>query len=619
MTKGRIRIVRIALCAALIAAVVTTVNAGKNPLVRKIMTVSLQNIFQAKADIGYVNLKIFDSSLTIREIAVADKEKPMENLFEIENVVLDFDMRQLLKGKFVTEKGEMTGITYGTPRKTSGALPENEKYILERAVKKKFEVKKDAVLKALSEKAQADVASILGTYNPETFMEETLDSLKTPEMKDEILNRMETIVENWENRIDETKKEIELFEERIEKLSETDMDDGLTPAKIVELIKDVKNMVDSVKALRDQAEEIQLQFTGDTESIQKLAHDFSSSVQHDSDLVRNKIKEIKIPDIKDGEKFISGYLDTVCVELLGKWYPVFLDGIEAAREFQQSGKTIKLPEKKKEPKKLVVRAEGRNVAYSRDLPSFLIRELTLGGNSPDGKFAVEGTIRNISNNADLLDMPVTGKMALARDSYRENISFTGDFRSRPEKNMLDISFDGGSYPVKMEADDVISMEGAGKARAGITCGTGGRTEARGAVSLSQVMLVPEKFEPDFIFDLYSDVLAEIKSAEIGITFAFDPEKDLDIDLETDLDRQISDGLRKVMTAEINTMKEKLRSRVDERLAEIREEFNGEMDKYNLMKSRISENIRAIRNLEERLKERQKDLEQKSLRRFILKN
>lgn len=619
MTKGRIRIVRIALCAALIAAVVTTVNAGKNPLVRKIMTVSLQNIFQAKADIGYVNLKIFDSSLTIREIAVADKEKPMENLFEIENVVLDFDMRQLLKGKFVTEKGEMTGITYGTPRKTSGALPENEKYILERAVKKKFEVKKDAVLKALSEKAQADVTSILGTYNPETFMEETLDSLKTPEMKDEILNRMETIVENWENRIDETKKEIELFEERIEKLSETDMDDGLTPAKIVELIKDVKNMVDSVKALRDQAEEIQLQFTGDTESIQKLAHDFSSSVQHDSDLVRNKIKEIKIPDIKDGEKFISGYLDTVCVELLGKWYPVFLDGIEAAREFQQSGKTIKLPEKKKEPKKLVVRAEGRNVAYSRDLPSFLIRELTLGGNSPDGKFAVEGTIRNISNNADLLDMPVTGKMALARDSYRENISFTGDFRSRPEKNMLDISFDGGSYPVKMEADDVISMEGAGKARAEITCGTGGRTEARGAVSLSQVMLVPEKFEPDFIFDLYSDVLAEIKSAEIGITFAFDPEKDLDIDLETDLDRQISDGLRKVMTAEINTMKEKLRSRVDERLAEIREEFNGEMDKYNLMKSRISENIRAIRNLEERLKERQKALEQKSLRRFILKN
>ena len=259
MTKGRIRIVRIALCAALIAAVVTTVNAGKNPLVRKIMTVSLQNIFQAKADIGYVNLKIFDSSLTIREIAVADKEKPMENLFEIENVVLDFDMRQLLKGKFVTEKGEMTGITYGTPRKTSGALPENEKYILERAVKKKFEVKKDAVLKALSEKAQADVTSILGTYNPETFMEETLDSLKTPEMKDEILNRMETIVENWETRIDETKKEIELFEERIEKLSETDMDDGLTPAKIVELIKDVKNMVDSVKALRDQAEEIQLQ------------------------------------------------------------------------------------------------------------------------------------------------------------------------------------------------------------------------------------------------------------------------------------------------------------------------------------------------------------------------
>ena len=58
--KGRIHIVWITALVLLIAALVTVVNIYKNPLVKRGLKYALENIFWARADIDYVNLKIFD-------------------------------------------------------------------------------------------------------------------------------------------------------------------------------------------------------------------------------------------------------------------------------------------------------------------------------------------------------------------------------------------------------------------------------------------------------------------------------------------------------------------------------------------------------------------------------
>ena len=98
--KGRVHIIWITALVILIAAMVTLVNIYKNPLVKRGLQYALENIFWAKADIDYVNLKIFDSSLVIKGVAVANKDKPMENLFEIGNISVDFNLVELLKKKF---------------------------------------------------------------------------------------------------------------------------------------------------------------------------------------------------------------------------------------------------------------------------------------------------------------------------------------------------------------------------------------------------------------------------------------------------------------------------------------------------------------------------------------
>ena len=600
-----------------IAALISAVNIFKNPLVKRGLKYSLENIFWARADIDYVNLKIFDSNLTIRGVAVANKDKPMENLFEVGNFTVDFDLVQLLKGKFVMDLAQCSEITYGTPRKTSGALPES--VLKAKKAKKKsrdeaFEKKKNELLDALARQAHAEVTQILGNYDPETFLEDALNALQTPAMKDEIISDMTRIYDSWEDEIKTTQSEIKSFSKDIKALTQIDFGKKRTPQEINALIQQFTSVIEKIEVMKDRAEEISDHFMTDSKSVQGLIGKFQTSVKHDADYIKGRVAAIKIPDIHDGQRFLSSCFDSMFATLLGKWYPVLQDGIEMAREFQHSGKALLPKPEEKSDKKLVVRAKGRDVTYSKDLPSFLMREIRLGGNSPDKKFAVEGTIKNICNDADLLNMPVTGDLVMTRGVYSEAVSFVGDFRTVPSSDILGIAFKGYSYPMKFEVPDmgdikgIPSVSGDGVVSADIYCDKNGKIGTSAKIALSQATVKADKFSPDFIYDLYSRVLATIKETTFGVEFAYSKEDKLDFALTSDADRQIAKGLKSVMTKEVNSLKKKLQTEVDARLADIKQEFNKYADKYGIMKSDVLANVTDLRNFEAELKAKQSELE-----------
>ena len=379
--KGRIHIIWLTALIVLIVTTVTLVNIYKNPLVKRGLKYALENIFWARADIDYVNLKIFDSSLVIKGVAVANKDKPMENLFEIGNISVDFNLTELLKKKFVMDLAQCTGITYGTPRKTSGALPESvlkAKKEKQRKRDEAFEKKKEELLAALAAQAQEEITDILGFYDPETFLKDSINSLQTPAMKDEIVGDMKTIYKDWQDEIESTKEQVKEFGKEVRKYTKMDISKIDTPQELNDLIMQINETKKKAEAFEKRAEDISDHFVRDTKTVQNLADKFQSSVKHDSDFIQNRIKSIKVPNIDDGKRIISSCFDTFFATLLGKWYPYVKDGIDMAKDFQSSGKTLpKLPEKQKKQKKLVVRLKGRDVTYRKDLPSFLMREIRL--------------------------------------------------------------------------------------------------------------------------------------------------------------------------------------------------------------------------------------------------
>ena len=625
--KGRVHIVWITAIVLLIVTMVTLVNIYKNPLVKRGLQYALENIFWAKADIDYVNLKIFDSSLVIKGVAVANKDKPMENLFEVGNISVDFNLTELLKKKFVMDLAQCTGITYGTPRKTSGALPA----AVLKAKKEKqwkrdeaFEKKKEELLAALAAQAKEDITDILGFYDPETFLKDSLNSLQTPAMKDEIVSDMTTIYNDWQDEIESTKEQVKEFGKEVKKYTKMDISKIDTPQELNDLIMQINETKKKAEAFEKRAEDISDHFVRDTKTVQGLADKFQSSVKHDSDFIQTRIKSIKVPDIDDGKRIISSCFDTFFATLLGKWYPYIKDGIDTAKDFQQSGKTLpKLPEKQKKQKKLVVRLKGRDVTYRKDLPSFLLREIRLGGNSPDKKFSVEGTIFNICNDADLLDKPITGGINLLRDGYTEGLDFLGDFRTNPKGNMVDVNFTGKTYPMKLQVPDAKKLKGMptidGKAliKANIYYDKNEKFGTSAALILDPATITATSFKPDFIYDLYARVLATISEVDFDIGFAYSKQNKLDFDLDTNVDRQIVRGIKKVMNEELTKLKKQLEKEVNSRLEQISSEFSAQVQKYTGMKTVVFTNVSDLKSFVADLDNQQKKL-QKEVEKMIKK-
>ena len=121
--KGGIKIVPLLAVIILVVAIGIVVTLFKNIVLEKAITSSMQKIFNAKTEIGLVDLQIFDASLEIKDLQQANKDSPMKNLFQIDEIKLDFNLTELLRGKLYAEKMIVSGVALDTERKTSGELP----------------------------------------------------------------------------------------------------------------------------------------------------------------------------------------------------------------------------------------------------------------------------------------------------------------------------------------------------------------------------------------------------------------------------------------------------------------------------------------------------------------
>ena len=126
----------------------------------------MQDVFGAKTDIGYINVEIFDSSIYITDLAQGYKDDPMKNLFQFDKVAVDFNLTQLLRGKFDLENIAVEGINVMTPRKTSAALPEKEKS----SEKNSFQLALENKMQVAQDSAKDELTNLFAQYNPESIL-----------------------------------------------------------------------------------------------------------------------------------------------------------------------------------------------------------------------------------------------------------------------------------------------------------------------------------------------------------------------------------------------------------------------------------------------------------------
>lgn len=611
--KGRVKFVPLFVTAAFIVAVFSAVVFFKNPILKKVMQSALENAFGAKCDIASVDLRILDSRLTVGALAVANKNEPMKNLFESEKIVVDFDLVQLLKGRFVSDEITVSAIQIGTERSESGELPQKEKKVKEAvdAPPKPSiaETAKTQIASFVNEKKESGTQSVMqlfNEYNPETMINSFYNQMESPKIIASLKPQTESIVASWQTTGTELTQTVTSFTTKAQNLATADLTLIKDPASLQVLLNDINSVIKDGEAIKDSVEIAAHKVKTDTETIAKIGKQMQDAFTADMNLVNEQIASISNLNINDAARLFSGELDVPAANLIAKYLPIAETVLAKAEEFQTMG-AKKAEKKPKTP--AVHRSSGRTIEYRKDtVPDVLLRLVNLSLLDKTRDFSVTGTVRNVSNDCDKLNKPVEAEVVLKRNAVNtETLNAVLDLRKNRTAKAFTASFTGDGYaingltiPNMQNVRGIPSVSGALSFLGNIALDTDTSFDFAGALTLAKAAVTVEPFEPQFAYTLYKRALDAISQINLGANAGFSPTTRLDLSIFSDVDDIIAQSLKASFAEEIASVRaqleaaakaelEKLVGPLEEKLAlfeDLKKIANGDTAAYDAMKAKV---------------------------------
>ena len=620
--KGRIKLIPLAVTIGIIVLLVLTVNAFKNTIVKKGMTMALESVFGAKCDISSVNLKFFDSSLRVKEIAVANKDEPMKNLFELSDINVDFDLVQLLKGRFVMDEILAEGIQLGTDREVSGELPNKKKDDKKEELteEEKAEVKpiQQQIADLLKEKTGVSAEGIthmFSQYDPKKMVNDFYDQMQSPKIIQNLQPQAENLVTGWKTTAEQMDHDVKDFTQKAQALVNTDISKINDPVVLKQLLENLNAVRTQAETIKTSVESAVTKVKDDAQMVNNIANDMKNAVNSDFAMVDTKVKQLSSLDISKATRLFSGDLDQPALQLISKYLPTAKMVLDKVQEFQQSGsKTEK--EKKTKKKTSTNRLAGRTVEYRKDnVPNFLVRNLSLSGNDVKRDFALSGNIKNISNDCDKLDKPVEAFVKLNRNSVNtETLSAVVDMRKNRVQKAISASLTGSGYsfndftlPNMENTAGIPFISGLANIKADLAFDTDLSFDLAGALDLTQAAIKVKPFEPEFAYSLYTRAVEPITQFVLSANAGYDPKTLLKLLINSDLDKKLSESLQVLFKQELTNAKlqienlakqeiEKLTGPLEEQLSmfgDIKSLVNLDGDDYSVTKKLVETRISEI--------------------------
>jgi uncharacterized protein (TIGR03545 family) len=608
--KGRVRLLPLAAAAGFIVLAVTGVIAFKNPLAKLGIQRGLEAVFGAKCDIGSVNVGILDSSLTINSLAVANKNNTMRNLFEMERIALDFSLTQILRGRFMAELLEVSGVQANTGRKTDGALPPKRK-------KSAAESKPNPVIEGVktfsagaASRATDSVANLFAAYNPDTIVRGLFNQLKSPEVAEKIKPQMDELVSAWRDTPAQVTEQVSGIIQSGQAVAAIDVNAIRNdPAKIAQAVADVTTLVNRTKGIRDETQKLVTRIDTDAKAVVQLSRDVQIALDADLKLVNGEIAKIRSFSITDGKNFLTGAFDTVLADALGKYYPYAVQGYDLAYKYLLSDEAKqKAAEKAAErDARNARRLPGRTILYRSDVPSFVIKKVMSSGKTND--FSLEAQITDITSDMDLWGKPVTLQVSSAHGAMSESVMAQLDVRENRTAPLFTANFSGGGYQLNLavpgakDAPGVPAVSGKSTFTGKIAFNAIDEFSLEGTAQIAPASVTAAPFDPAFAYQLYKNVLDSFTSINAGFTAAFAPGAGLDLKITSSIDETLKSALQREVNAQLAALK-------DNALKQAKAELDKATGGLTAQFSDFSDMQREIRNQSAKIGDYQAQLESK---------
>lgn len=582
--KFGIKFVPLAAFAGAIFATVIVVAIFKNPLLKKAIRGGMEKVFHAKCDIGYLNLDIFGAKLHIKNLAQANKNAPMKNIFEVGEITFDFNLTELLRGKFYAENIRVADVLIGTDRKTSGAIP-----YAETAEEKKTNKQLAKLQKELTNDVKKSLEDTFADYNPERIIENVRANLKSPALAQKTSKQVEEKIAKWKDAPQKMQTDIASLKTSIDDIVKTDWENVRDVAALNSALTAINDAFTKAKNLKTDTAELSAHFKNDMTETKRVMLEIQNAFENDKSLIDaeiNKFKDLKSTGISGiFEKLVTAFM----YNLFGKYYPYVQAGIDKAMEMKS-----KMPAKKAAPKKKTnafARAKGRNVYYKRDtVPKFLLEKAF--GSGANWKFSA----KEISSDADKRGKPATLAASFTAKNISSVFDATIDARTKTKNPLLEAKYVGKGFPIALNIEDAFLLDSADSAIACNIDGSDiGNFHLNGSVLMRRMKVATPAFEPEAVYAVYQKALDNFNAMTVGFTLGYDGENGIALALKTDAAKQFAVVFQKMLSSELknatNLAREKIETLLSEQTGGIFDKVNELVDIENL----FSQNEKDVAN------------------------
>ncbi|HUW69210.1 MAG TPA: hypothetical protein VMX33_03155 [bacterium] len=449
--RGIVKIGPLALSTVFAACLVVFALVFMNPLMEGAIEYSLSAAFEARAEVTGFRFDPFRMRIGMVSIKVADRDKPMTNLFETGHVALRLNPSAMLRGKVYIEEASAASVLFGTTRAISGALPGYQQKA-----------------KPPMAPREAGIPLIdLQNFSAQALLDREKAKLKSNQAYEDAAAAYTEAVARWRAQSESASKSVTELKTSSAAVLSINVKSLKSVEAVSAALQEVRAAITSVKAVGQQTGDVVKGLQTDMDKAAALERLARTAAADDLKRLKSYI------DPRSGAAMEA--LEPSLKEILSDSAERYLDygarALEIAMKMKKDG-----TDRKAVPR--AVSARGRDIRY----PAWSYPAFRLGLFGAD--FTVDGTrwritLKELSNDPDLVPEPVSLAVSVS-DSVRE-LAFTGvaDLRDADKESFV-VDLTAKGLPVDLGS--ALKDMGVGGFTGTASCKLHGAGIASGSVS-----------------------------------------------------------------------------------------------------------------------------------------
>jgi uncharacterized protein (TIGR03545 family) len=549
--KSAIKVVPLLFAGAVVAAIVFFFVVFANPLLESALETGLEAIFEAKSDVYNFRLSILKFEISMRKITIANRDRPMTNLFEMGRTVIKLKPEAVLRGKIYIEAVRADGISFGTPRTVSGALPA-----------------RPGKVKQPKPKNDAPPIVDLKNFDAMALLNQEYDKLNTPRLYDEAIKAYDETAAKWQGQVENSTKRVAELRTSIQPILNMNVNSVSDVNAIRTTIQDITTMVNTVQSATNDVKSMVSDLETDVNTVRRLETNARNALTDDINHLKSYI------DLGSGAAFnaLEPFIRDVLSDAGDQYLDYGLMALETLEKIKANSAQKPKTEKPKKQPKVVFR--GRDVAFPVvSYPAFYLG--VFASDVTQGSWNGDFDLRNISSDPELTyrqtGKPVSltvGATEISGDLRRE-IRFDGsaDFRDNPQER-FSAKVTGKGFPVGLGEELSGAGIGGFSGETAFSLFVNGKPDGAftggGDVDITQARLLDPR---GTIAEAAAAAVSQAGNINLGIQYIHNIGQSDEFKLTTNIADLIARALRNTAEAyarkAIDDIEKALRARIDE--------------------------------------------------------